>query len=85
MKTDQCQYFKPGLLAMLFKEVDSKFSFEFDKDFTLKQIFLLIIIKLEYKQDYAFKIFKRGVAKCRYTCTSLGKVSACALSLQYTK
>lgn len=45
---------------MLFKEVDSKFSFEFDKDFTLKQIFLLIIIKLEYKQDYAFKIFKRG-------------------------
>lgn len=45
---------------MLFKEVDSKFSFEFDKDFTLKQIFLLIVIKLEYKQDYAFKIFKRG-------------------------
>lgn len=45
---------------MLFKEVDSKFSFEFDKDFTLKQFFLLIIIKLEYKQDYAFKIFKRG-------------------------
>lgn len=72
---------------MLFKEVDSKFSFEFDKDFTLKHIFLLIVIKLEYKHDYAFKIFKRGVgvAKCRYTCTSLGKVSACALSLQYTK
>lgn len=45
---------------MLFKEVDSKFSFEFDKDFTLKQIFLLIVIKLEYKHDYAFKIFKRG-------------------------
>lgn len=36
---DQCQYFKLRLPAMLFKEVDGKFSFEFDKDCLLKRIF----------------------------------------------
>lgn len=39
LKIDQCQYFKPRLPAMLFKEVDGKFSFEFDKDCLLERIF----------------------------------------------
>lgn len=53
-------YFKPRLPAMLFKEVDSKLFFEFDKDFLLKHIFLIIVNMLEYKHVYAFKSFNKG-------------------------
>lgn len=42
---------------MLFKEVDSKLFFEFDKDFLLKHIFKIIVNMLEYKHVYAFKSF----------------------------
>lgn len=60
MKTDQCQYFKPGLLAMLFKEVDSKFSFEFDKDFTLKHIFYLSSLSLNINTIMLLRFLKGG-------------------------
>lgn len=53
-------YFKPRLPAMLFNEVDSKLFFEFDKDFLLKHIFLIIVNMLEYKHVYAFKSFNKG-------------------------
>lgn len=42
---------------MLFKEVDSKLFFEFDKGFLLKHIFLIIVNMLEYKHVYTFKSF----------------------------
>lgn len=45
---------------MLFKEVDSKLFFEFDKGFLLKHIFIIIVNMLEYKHVYAFKSFNKG-------------------------
>lgn len=53
-------YFKLCLFVMFFKEVDSKLFFEFDKDFFLKYIFLIIVNMFEYKYVYVFKSFNKG-------------------------
>lgn len=79
MRTDQLQYFKPSLPAMLFKEVDGKFSFEFDKDCLLKRIFLIVNM-LEYEHVCVFKSFiNSGGAGQNIDKDALGKVCVCVL------
>lgn len=64
---------------MLFKEVDSKFSFEFDKDCLLKRIFLIVNM-LEYEHVCVFKSFiNSGGAGQNIDKDALGKVCVCVL------
>lgn len=83
MRTDQLQYFKPSLPAMLFKEVDGKFSFEFDKDCLLKRIFLIVNM-LEYEHVCVFKSFiNSGGAGQNIDKDALGRMKMWIVSFKF--